>query len=155
MPNDGGMALETLINGGRIGPQNRPTPRCGATAFYIIAWIRFSENSVAERFLTARPMVFLGYTSYSIYLLHIPILVAVLRLVDFSAFHSVTRLIVGTLIVVPATLLLASATYRWIEQPAIRFGRAAAAFLLRLRSLGEDRQAAESQIGVSVSSASI
>jgi peptidoglycan/LPS O-acetylase OafA/YrhL len=125
-------------------------------AFYIIAWIRFSKNGTAARILTTRPALFLGSTSYSIYVLHAPIMVAVLHLIDFSTMHPFIRLVVGTLAVVPATLLLASATYHWVERPAIRIGRALAMFIVGLCSpTSEYRPPRTPELSASPASASV
>ena len=77
-----------------------------------------ADGSIASRLLSLPPVVFLGRISYSLYLLHVPVLLI--------AFHhpwiveGPLRLLVGTL---AAALALAAATHAAIEMPMRRLIR--------------------------------
>jgi peptidoglycan/LPS O-acetylase OafA/YrhL len=68
----------------------------------------------------------LGEISYSVYLVHIPILYVVFRAVTKLNPHmgGWRFLVIALPLTVLATLAVALATYRWIEQPGIALGRA-------------------------------
>jgi peptidoglycan/LPS O-acetylase OafA/YrhL len=68
-------------------------------------------------------LLYLGRISYSFYLLHPLVLIAIPPLPSYVA---------SALVWLAATLLLSTATYRWIEQPGIALGR-------RLTQLRHDR----------------
>jgi peptidoglycan/LPS O-acetylase OafA/YrhL len=83
-----------------------------------------------RRALTAGPLVWTGQISYSIYLLHMPVLGY-----GLWALHTATGAplrgwsvasALAILLLVAVTIALASLTYRWIEVPMIRRGRRAA-----------------------------
>ena len=72
----------------------------------------------ADRMLSAAPLVWLGKISYSLYLIHIPLLTA--------AVHAgYGRLPLGVTIaaVIPGSLLCAELMHRFVELPSIRLGR--------------------------------
>ncbi|HET6817027.1 MAG TPA: acyltransferase family protein [Mycobacteriales bacterium] len=69
-------------------------------------------HGVAERLLASRPMRWLGERSYGVYLWHWPVFVFTRPHLDLPTGS------LGALAVrVPATLLLAEASYRWVESP--------------------------------------
>jgi peptidoglycan/LPS O-acetylase OafA/YrhL len=82
-----------------------------------------------RRQFTARPLVWIGQISYSIYLLHMPVLgygLWALRATthaDLRGWSPTSAL--AMLGLVGLTVALASLTYRWIELPMIRYGRRA------------------------------
>jgi peptidoglycan/LPS O-acetylase OafA/YrhL len=86
-------------------------------AFYVIlaaALASLAANDEATA-LSARPIVFLGTVSYSIYLLHIPVYSALLL-----AFGEGTVRGPGKAIVLAVIIVASWASYRWIERPAQR-----------------------------------
>lgn len=85
----------------------------------ILLWAIISSNKI-QRFLTFKPMIFLGKISYSFYLLHLIILFIMLSFFKLSA---VTFLLVYLII----TVLISSLTYQLIEKPANKISR----FLVR------------------------
>jgi len=75
-------------------------------------------GTVTRALLSARPLVWLGRRSYSLYLWHVPVLVACGVIVSNQpAVGSPVR---GAL-AVAASLAAASASYRFVEKPFLRF----------------------------------
>jgi peptidoglycan/LPS O-acetylase OafA/YrhL len=93
--------------------------------FYIIAWLIYSRTCAARDLLLRPEFLFLGRTSYSIYLYHLPI--AAMVAVYLGGIASpMLRLVVGTIMIVPATLVISALSYRYVERPFMRWGRALA-----------------------------
>ena len=88
----------------------------------------------AERMLSARAPVWLGRVSYSLYLVHLPILIGAVHLAD-----GVLPLWATTIAAVLASLICAELMHRAIEIPSMRLGRALAR---RLDGAGTARAAA-------------
>ena len=91
--------------------------RAGATKSAIAAGV----SGLLERPLLQR----LGEISYSVYLVHIPILYAVFRAVTWLDPHmgGWKFLAIALPVTIAVTLGVAAMTYRWIEQPGIALGR--------------------------------
>jgi peptidoglycan/LPS O-acetylase OafA/YrhL len=91
-----------------------------ATVMMIVA-VDSGRNIV----LTSRPSLWLGKVSYSLYLIHMPILLSVL-------FFCGGRLplIIPIAIAIPLSLLASDIMNRWIERPSQVFGRRLAAKLV-------------------------
>ena len=77
-----------------------------------------------SRWLSARPLQFLGRTSYSLYLVHVPVqgaaLVAVTRALGTGPAAVVTAAVVSTAV----SLVAAAAFWPIVERPAMRWSRA-------------------------------
>jgi peptidoglycan/LPS O-acetylase OafA/YrhL len=72
------------------------------------------QSAIVGNLLRARPTVYLGRLSYSLYLWHWPLIV-------FSTYYLVRTLTGWEMVAVAAaTLLLSQLSYQWIEQPARR-----------------------------------
>ena len=71
-----------------------------------------------QRPLSARPLVWLGRVSFSLYLVHFPVVVA------FGTMFGPGRWWLGALVSVPLSLVLAQLMYRWVELPAQRLANA-------------------------------
>jgi peptidoglycan/LPS O-acetylase OafA/YrhL len=74
--------------------------------------------SIGERALETPAALYLGKISYSLYLVHLPILLALMHL--FYGAIATPALIAGG---VAVTFLVADLSNRWIERPAQRLGR--------------------------------
>lgn len=83
----------------------------------------------AERHLSGPVSVWLGRVSYSLYLVHLPILIAAVHLAD-----GVLPLWVTILGSISASLIGAELMHRWIEIPSMHLGRMIAARLDRRRA---------------------
>src|SRR5690606_6194768 len=89
---------------------------CAGAAIVMAA---AGESTVAGRLLRMRPLVFVGLISYSLYLWHWPVFVFAA-----SLFPRESRPAIGTPLLIAASFLIASLSWRFIEQP---FRRAAGA----------------------------
>src|SRR5262249_34489176 len=81
-----------------------------ATAVLIVTGAS-EQPPLVNRVLSWRPLVFLGLISYSLYLWHQPLLV----FVRYSRIEPLGPL--ATALVLAATLLVAAASWRFVEQP--------------------------------------
>ena len=84
-----------------------------------------SSGGVLKRFLNSPPLQTLGRVSYSTYLGHMLVLWALQPLIlhFLPAVSAPQMLLALGIIGAPLILLLSLALYRWVEAPAIRFGR--------------------------------
>jgi peptidoglycan/LPS O-acetylase OafA/YrhL len=98
----------TLTEDSAFPGGNALFPVVGA-ALLIAPW---NATSLVQRALCLGPLVFLGKISYSLYLWHWPVLVLWKH---FIGGESATPAELGALLVV--SLILAYASWRWIEQP--------------------------------------
>ena len=106
----------------RVFPGLQAVPPTVGTALLLLAG--HQHTTMVSRFFALRPLVWVGLVSYSAYLIHWPLL-AFLRYarVELDA-------VVGTIVLI-ATLALAAANYRFVEQPLRRTNRGAMAVFLR------------------------
>ncbi|SFV35617.1 acyltransferase family protein [Hyphomicrobium facile] len=88
---------------------------CAGAALVIWGGQGGTENTPA-RFLTVRPLVFLGLISYSLYLWHWPLIVFA-NMLNIEALTSIQKIAVAA-----TSLALAALTWRFIEQPFRRRG---------------------------------
>ena len=86
-----------------------------AAMLYVVA--AFGSPSLV-RVLSGKVLTWLGRVSYSLYLLHLPVLLTVFHL--FAGKAPLSVLIAAT---VGISLLAAQLSYMWIETPAIALGR--------------------------------
>jgi peptidoglycan/LPS O-acetylase OafA/YrhL len=99
-----------------------------AGACVIVATVAFWPKAAAMRgredaTRTGRLLAWLGSISFSLYLVHFPIVVA------FALLAGEGRWWLGALVSVPLSLMLAQLMTRWVEQPAQVYGtRAGASF---------------------------
>ncbi len=122
-----GFASLALLSWPRL-----PTPAAAFLTSHLLAAIAFGGIAIASALrpmpLIVNPtMVRLGQASFSAYLLHFAVLEAIRRLLPgvLRAPHGIGAVAVSVplfLLVLAFTGLVAQATYRLIELPAIRFG---------------------------------
>jgi peptidoglycan/LPS O-acetylase OafA/YrhL len=73
------------------------------------------------RILDSRPVRSLGLSSYSLYLLHEPIVIVVYRRIVLPRYHhGATAFVVAAALVLPATILLARVFAAIFERPFLR-----------------------------------
>ncbi|PZN94725.1 MAG: hypothetical protein DCF31_08760 [Alphaproteobacteria bacterium] len=77
----------------------------------------------APRWLVTAPLVGLGDISYSLYVLHFPILVALSTLPLFAGLGPDPAALLLMALTLAVTLPLAVLSYRWIEQPGMSLAR--------------------------------
>jgi peptidoglycan/LPS O-acetylase OafA/YrhL len=75
-------------------------------------------SPAADRMLSARPLVWLGKVSYSLYLIHVPLLIAAIHVT-----YGRLPLWITIAAVIPASLACAELMHRFVERPSIRLGR--------------------------------
>jgi peptidoglycan/LPS O-acetylase OafA/YrhL len=75
-------------------------------------------DPAARRFLSWPPLIWLGRLSYSLYLVHLVVLLTIVH-----AFHESVPVPVLLLAVLPLSLLAAELLFRTVEMPSIRLGR--------------------------------
>lgn len=107
------VAIGAMLIIAKVGDSDLVTALV-ATALIVIA----TFDGLMRRLLSGPIARFLGQVSYSLYLVHFPILMASVHLLH-------TRIgLAGSLAVVPvASLVISAAMYRWIELPGIRLGK--------------------------------
>lgn len=87
-------------------------PWIGITLFFVIA----ANSSTADGLLTNKVLLFLGRISYSLYLLHVPVLVVTCTQIDFVP-------VAIRLSMVPFfSIIVASAAFFLVEQPCMNLG---------------------------------
>ncbi|HEO1574280.1 TPA: acyltransferase [Klebsiella aerogenes] len=90
---------------------------------FIMIYHKTNESNFVVRFLDNKSVLFLGKISYSIYLVHMIVLVFVLYL---SYLFNMNGIVIY-FFVIPATVLstisLSTVTYYFVEQPFIKMGK--------------------------------
>jgi peptidoglycan/LPS O-acetylase OafA/YrhL len=90
-----------------------------ASALVLAYLVGAMGSSRAVAALRSRAAVWLGRRSYGVYLIHLAVLMAVINaLPALQSWHApnLTRALIG----VPISLLLAAASYRYVEKPFLR-----------------------------------
>lgn len=88
---------------------------------YPAAILSVIRSHIIRAVLRMRPMVYLGEISYSIYLVHFPLLLGLFilsNLMGITIPASSHLYFIGFLLI---TVAMASVTYRWVETPGRRF----------------------------------
>jgi peptidoglycan/LPS O-acetylase OafA/YrhL len=107
----------------------------GAATGFALVLLAVGAAHTAPRLLMSRPMAWVGERSYGIYLWHVPLLL-VLRAHGLLPLSTVA----GMAVVLPLTLAVAAASWRWIERPAQDWSR-------RVAARGSARRAAAALAG--------
>jgi peptidoglycan/LPS O-acetylase OafA/YrhL len=95
------------------------------SAFYLVSWVAYGEHGMARRFLNRAPAIFLGRISYSVYILHMPIVFAIFALLQIygPVGSRAAQTILVIVVSIPVTLVCADACRRVVELPSIEIGR--------------------------------
>ena len=118
----GGAIVATLIIGHASFPVWTPwvrfVPAWGLSALNVtvaavLAAVVLDPTSLGARALSIRPLRWLGRRAYGLYLLHPLVLVAVHQ-------HTSRQTNWTFLLVTSVTLVLAAASFRWVETPFLR-----------------------------------
>jgi peptidoglycan/LPS O-acetylase OafA/YrhL len=91
--------------------------------FVLLVLVAARDQGRLGRFLSSRPLVFLGDISFSVYLLHLILLNTLSYLLGIDATLSVGLRIMWIIGFVGLTVALATLSYRFIEQPTRGIGR--------------------------------
>ena len=86
--------------------------------FFAVTIYAVAREKLFVRFLDSKPMQYLGKISYGLYVYHFPIIWFVSRIRDFDIPGPVAKPLTA-LISFLATLLLASASFHWMEKPIL------------------------------------
>jgi peptidoglycan/LPS O-acetylase OafA/YrhL len=97
-----------------LGPSIDYTCTLGAALLMALA----IGSPCARRVLEVPPLLWLGRVSYSLYLIHVPVLLVVVH-----GLHGLLPLEALLLLAIPLSLLAAEAMNRWVEQPSIALAR--------------------------------
>lgn len=99
-----------------------------------ILWPRNEDSTWAKALrlprwiLTNKASVYMGDVSYSVYLLHllivIPVVAFLLSNTQFAALPALIRFISASAIILPVTYGIATLLYKFIEKPGIKLGKA-------------------------------
>ena len=88
------------------------------TTAAALAWLVLAPSSPLARALGWRPLVWVGRRSYGIYLYHVALIVLI------SPWEVSGRIPWRTgVISLSLTFVVAAASYRWLERPAMRWAR--------------------------------
>ncbi|MCD5419921.1 acyltransferase [Rhodococcus pyridinivorans] len=119
------LACGFVLDGNSLFPGPWALVPVGAAMALVVAGIRSSSGSGSDsdsehdtpsaRLLASAPMVRLGAIAYALYLWHWPILIGYLIVLGHPSVG-----LVGGLIVIALSLLLAEASTRWFEDPIRR-----------------------------------
>lgn len=94
---------------------------CGTVAGVFLLFSFLGAPQDGLKFLTARPLVYLGRISYGLYVLHQLVLEAVKVILYRLLGHCPMGL--RFFLSIPPTILLAAISYRWLESPFLRLKR--------------------------------
>jgi peptidoglycan/LPS O-acetylase OafA/YrhL len=76
-----------------------------------------------SRWPTSRAVAFMGRTSYSLFLIHFPVLVVVATLWERQQWTTPLGAVAGLMFAYVVSIAVATLFYRFVEEPAMRLGR--------------------------------
>lgn len=91
----------------------------------LIAWMFSLEGSRRGNFLESKPVLWLGERSYSLYAVHFPLALLCWALIGRFGLDRPLAIAAVVALGLTASLLVASASYRWIELPSLEKSRMA------------------------------
>jgi len=97
----------------------------GAVFFILLALVLASDN-VVSRFFSWRPLVALGTMSYSLYLVHQPVIEGLAYLLRVHGHLSPTKTFLVLVLLLPVVLLLAYGLFMTVERRTLQHKRAGA-----------------------------
>ncbi|WP_419419953.1 acyltransferase family protein [Legionella sp. D16C41] len=103
---------------------------CSFILLFINAW----SNSYVHGFLNLPFIRFLGKISFSIYLIHLPILY--LLIAKYPIALNLTSLFSFLIIYFSLVIVIAAFMFHWIEKPSNKLGRKLGNFILNLKQQG-------------------
>jgi peptidoglycan/LPS O-acetylase OafA/YrhL len=107
--------------------------------FLLLLYVVRAKAGLVLAFLSSPPVRFLGRVSYSLYLLHFPIVLAVLIQLNQMGYTTSLGLSLALItIVMTISLPLAALSYYFIERPFIRAGRRLADLITARFSTGQE-----------------
>ena len=90
--------------------------------FLLLVLTSWEDRGGVARLLTARPLVWLGEVSYSIYLVHVPLIGALgfawVRSARYLPFNELTLRSLWIILVLATVLAVSAATFHYVERPA-------------------------------------
>lgn len=86
----------------------------------ILLVLVLRPTSPVSRIFAVRPLVFVGTVSYGLYLFHLPVMTAMQVLMQQ---HGLTHPLRNVPIALAVALLFSWLSFRWYEQPLVRWGR--------------------------------
>jgi peptidoglycan/LPS O-acetylase OafA/YrhL len=92
----------------------------GLSFAVLLAYVVQEPQSLLTRALSVKPLESTGRIAYGIYLWHLPIMVASWNYI-YPRHHWSEPLVITVWIA--ASILVASASWRWVEQPFLRYAR--------------------------------
>jgi peptidoglycan/LPS O-acetylase OafA/YrhL len=116
-----GLALAAIVVAAAFDGGGQPVvwALVVVAAAVLVGHIALTDASAITRLLSTKPLVWLGARSYGVYLYHYPIIVAALAV--FPSLDTLPGPVRATLFTA-ATLLVAAASYRFVEMPLQRAG---------------------------------
>jgi peptidoglycan/LPS O-acetylase OafA/YrhL len=96
------------------------------SCFLLLGYVTSMRDGLVFRFLTLSIVRFLGQISYSLYLLHLPVVFLAHGLIqryEPDWFSSSFGVVVSTIATLAVTIPLATILYYFIERPFVRAGR--------------------------------
>ncbi|MGA7829846.1 MAG: acyltransferase [Terracidiphilus sp.] len=92
----------------------------GLTSMMIVSWTVLNAGKPSSKFLRFRPLCWAGKISYGIYLLHGPVAYVIKSFVSRLGYQDFDKTPLSALIYTAATLAIAAASYRWMEEPILK-----------------------------------
>jgi peptidoglycan/LPS O-acetylase OafA/YrhL len=110
-------SLIAMVGGMKTSPFSPLNDLLWAIAFTFWIIAALGAAPVMKTLLSIKPLVWIGERSYSVYLLHMLVIVSVAPFVATRVVDPLTASAVLSAIVLPVSLVVAAMWYRWFEAP--------------------------------------